>query len=157
MKRFLLSLLAISTIVLLPLRASMATIKDNSLTLDSGRVSQEEKGSLGQQSEKVKDLFKEEDRQKLVRSKDGKEALSSQQKELFQKGKRITTSAKQKNTTLFASQITHAVSLRTGMEDERWNWHNLLLYGAVILAVSSLAGFFTYYFSKKEEAGDAIY
>lgn len=157
MKRLLWFLLAASIMIFLPVRVSSAVIKNNDLTLASERISQDEKESLGEQSAKVRDLFKEEESQKLAESKKGKTALSSQQKELFHKGALITTSAKQQNTPLFQERVTHAVSLHADLEDDSWSWRNTLLYSAVILLTVVVAGFFTYRFNKDEEMDHAFH
>ncbi|MGT2837474.1 type VII secretion protein EssA [Streptococcus macacae] len=158
MRRVLLFVLLISGLLLLPSRTSVAAVKDNDLTFDSDRLSQDKKKSLGEQSKRVTDLFGEEDTQKLSDSKNGKAALSSQQRELFQKGRAVTTSSKQKNGHLFQSSVSHSVSLRGDQQDDQWNLANTLIYTAVILLSTGIASAFTYRFSKsKEEIDNAIY
>ncbi|MGT2883732.1 type VII secretion protein EssA [Streptococcus ferus] len=150
MRKFFISLL-VSTTVLFSSEVLADTIKDNSLTFDSGRVAQDEKESLGEQSNQVMDLFNEEDTKKLAEDKDGKASLSRQQGELFQKGKVITTSLKRKPTNLFQSSVTHVISIDANQDEEEWNLGNTLIYGGVILLAVSVAGIFTYRLNKSEK------
>ena len=55
--KYILALILAVVVFWLPLKASSATIKDNHLNFDTNRLSQDENDTLGQQSDKVKDLF----------------------------------------------------------------------------------------------------
>ena len=150
-RQYILALVLATIIIWLPLKVSSATIKDNHLNLDNNRLSQDENETLGQQSNKVKDLFDPDTQRQLAKSKNGKKVLSDQEHQLFQKGKVVTTSAKQKNTPLFQSRVTHALDIKEGAEQDSWNWLNFWLYTGVITVALATAVGFSWWVNKKEE------
>ena len=77
--------------------------------------------------------------------------MSEQEHQLFQKGKVVTTSAKQKNTPLFQSRVTHALDIKEGAEQDSWNWLNFWLYTGVITVALATAVGFSWWVNKKEE------
>lgn len=128
-----------------------ATIRDNRLNFDTNRLSQEQNETLGQQSNEVKALFDPDTQSQLAESKDGKKVLSTQEHQLFQKGKVVTTSARQTTAKLFQTRGTHFLDIKKGQGEEDWNWLNFWLYIGTIAMVLISAAIFSWWLNKKED------
>lgn len=147
-KRYL-AVALISGSFLFSLNVSGVTVKDNRLQFQTNRVAQDQNETLGQQSKQVRKLFNPEETQKLDARKDGKAALSGQQRQLFRTTKAVRTSRKQNQTPLFQASVTHTLDIKAGQDENRWNMTAVLLYSGVMLATLGAAGTISWFMARR--------
>lgn len=139
---------------LFSLRVSGITVKDNSLRFQTNRVAQDQNETLGQQSKQVRELFNPEETQKLNERKDGKAALSAQQRQLFQTRQAVRTSRKQSQTSLFQGSVTHTLDIKAGQDEDRWDMTAVLLYSGIISVILGAAGVISWFVGHGRREGE---